>query len=338
MDGSVWQPLRPSCLRPTSSLRLTVFPNGQFQHHQSRATLRSRSPCASWALPLHRGLVRGFFPAPHHHDPNETLSNFQIWVMVVFPSPVTAGERLRDQGFLRAGCGCVINASRRCGVPATGCCGTGPSRLSPLSSSPVTHRVWGSRCRGSSRSRRMRGWRPPDSGAVILEVRSSTCSASHTLLPSASAAPQGPEVRGGPFHVLGLRFVSQGSAGVPVASCCGSGKSSDVAASSLLTVAAAAPVPVHAVSGGTRKYLFISSSLHRPFDGCFLLHAAKLVEVGRNIAVLSLGEGSCDDDLPDQAPKLVKFVDTAVVPSLAMDGVTTRRELLGSFVGRRWEC
>ena len=24
------------------------------------------------------------------------------------------------------GCGCVINASRRCGVPATGCCGTGP--------------------------------------------------------------------------------------------------------------------------------------------------------------------------------------------------------------------
>ena len=65
------------------------------------------------------------------------------------------------------------------------------------------------------------------------------------------------------------------------------------------------------MSGGTRKYLFISSSLHRPFGGCFLLHAAKLVEVGRNIAVLSLGEGSCDDDLPDQAPKLVKFVDTA---------------------------
>ena len=92
------------------------------------------------------------------------------------------------------------------------------------------------------------------------------------------------------------------------------------------------------MSGGTRKYLFISSSLHRPFGGCFLLHAAKLVEVGRNIVVLSLGEGSCDDDLPDQAPKLVKFVDTAVVPSLAMDGVTTRRELLGSFVGRRWEC
>ena len=24
------------------------------------------------------------------------------------------------------GCVCVINASRRCGVPATGCCGTGP--------------------------------------------------------------------------------------------------------------------------------------------------------------------------------------------------------------------
>ena len=46
-------------------------------------TLRSRSPCASWAPPLHRGLVRGSFPAPHHHDPNETLPNFSIWVMVV---------------------------------------------------------------------------------------------------------------------------------------------------------------------------------------------------------------------------------------------------------------
>ena len=29
--------------------------------------------------PLHRGLVRGSFPAPHHHDPNETLPNFSIW-------------------------------------------------------------------------------------------------------------------------------------------------------------------------------------------------------------------------------------------------------------------
>ena len=60
------------------------------------------------------------------------------------------------------------------------------------------------------------------------------------------------------------------------------------------------------MSGGTRKYLFISSSLHRPFGGCFLLQAAKLVEVGRNIAVLSLDEGSCDD-LPGQAPKSVKL-------------------------------
>ena len=53
--------------------------------------------------PLQRGLVRGSFPAPHHHDPNKTLPNFQIWVMVVFPSSNTAGERLRDQRFLRAG-------------------------------------------------------------------------------------------------------------------------------------------------------------------------------------------------------------------------------------------
>ena len=45
-----------------------------FEH--SSPTLRSRSPCASWAPPLHRGLVRGSFPAPHHHDPNEMLPNF----------------------------------------------------------------------------------------------------------------------------------------------------------------------------------------------------------------------------------------------------------------------
>ena len=89
----MWQPLRPSCLRPTSSLRLTVFPNGQFQHHQSRATLRSRSPCASWAPPLHRGLVRGFFPAPHHHDPNEMLPNFAFWVVVVSHSGPTLEAR-----------------------------------------------------------------------------------------------------------------------------------------------------------------------------------------------------------------------------------------------------
>ena len=75
-------------------------------------------------------------------------------------------------------------------------------------------------------------------GGQTLEASSSTCSASHPLLPSASAAPQGPEVRDGPCHVLGLRFVVPRLCGVPVASCCGSGKSSD--GSSLLTVAAAA--------------------------------------------------------------------------------------------------
>ena len=29
-----------------------------------------------------RGLVRGFFPAPHHHDPNKMLPNFPFWVVV----------------------------------------------------------------------------------------------------------------------------------------------------------------------------------------------------------------------------------------------------------------
>ena len=52
----------------------------------SRPTLRSRSPCASWAPPLHRGLVRESLNAPHHHDPNEMLPNFAFWVMVAAPS------------------------------------------------------------------------------------------------------------------------------------------------------------------------------------------------------------------------------------------------------------
>ena len=29
-----------------------------------------------------RELVRGSFPAPHHHDPNKMLPNFAFWVMV----------------------------------------------------------------------------------------------------------------------------------------------------------------------------------------------------------------------------------------------------------------
>ena len=61
-------------------------------------TLRSRSPCASWAPPLPRGLVRGFFPAPHHHDPNGMLPNFQIWVMV----DANGGCRRLRSHFLRA--------------------------------------------------------------------------------------------------------------------------------------------------------------------------------------------------------------------------------------------
>ena len=53
----------------------------------------------------------------------------------------------------------------------------------------------------------------------------------------------------------------------------------------------------------------------------------------------SLDEGSCDDGLPDQAPKLEKVNFATVVPPL--DGGycdDESRELLGSFVGRRREC
>ena len=33
--------------------------------------------------PPYMGLVRGSFPAPHHHDPHKMLPNFAFWVMVV---------------------------------------------------------------------------------------------------------------------------------------------------------------------------------------------------------------------------------------------------------------
>ena len=45
--------------------------------------------------PLHRGLVRGSFPAPHHHDPNEMLPNFAFWVMVAAHSSAPIGHLTR---------------------------------------------------------------------------------------------------------------------------------------------------------------------------------------------------------------------------------------------------
>ena len=78
--------LRATAVQPSNRrFQPSVHPqsHGHPEHRRHFSpTLRSRSPCASWAPPLHRGLVRGSFPAPHHHDPNEMLPNFQIWVMV----------------------------------------------------------------------------------------------------------------------------------------------------------------------------------------------------------------------------------------------------------------
>ena len=93
--------------------------------------------------------------------------------------------------------------SRRCGVPATPvlrvvgtCCtrpwfqcacvrseqlATVPSGTMCLSSSQTIRREWGSRSRGSLRSRRMRGWRPPDSGADKYWRQSSCTSPPATL-------------------------------------------------------------------------------------------------------------------------------------------------------------
>ena len=45
--------------------------------------------------PFIGGLCGGSFPAPHHHDPNEMLPNFQIWVMVASHSPIARRGRCR---------------------------------------------------------------------------------------------------------------------------------------------------------------------------------------------------------------------------------------------------
>ena len=101
---------------------------------------------------------------------------------------------------------------------------------------------------------------------------------------------------------------------------------------------AASVVPVYAVSGGTRKYLFIPSSLHRPFGGCFLLQAAKLVEVRRSVVEPSLDERSGGRRPAKSGAQVckVRLHDRGAF-RWTKAGVTTRRELLGSFVGRRRE-
>ena len=99
LTTSLWDPrqilARPHCeerVRPHIRVGRVkiILPSRRFEHAFVATTLlptlRSRSPCASWAPPLHRGLVRGSFPAPHHHDPNEMLPNFAFWVMVAAPS------------------------------------------------------------------------------------------------------------------------------------------------------------------------------------------------------------------------------------------------------------
>ena len=51
--------------------------------HREQQESEHSSPTLRSLPPLHRGLVRGSFPAPHHHDPNEMLLNFAFWVVVV---------------------------------------------------------------------------------------------------------------------------------------------------------------------------------------------------------------------------------------------------------------
>ena len=56
----------------------TQASSGSLRHH-ILSQLFGVGALAHRGLPsLHRGLVRGFFPAPHHHDPNEMLPNFGI--------------------------------------------------------------------------------------------------------------------------------------------------------------------------------------------------------------------------------------------------------------------
>ena len=58
------------------------------------------------------------------------LPIFSSQCRVSFHPLYTQGRVCDINAFLTQGCGCVINASWRCGAPSAGCCGTGPSRLS----------------------------------------------------------------------------------------------------------------------------------------------------------------------------------------------------------------
>ena len=102
----------------------------------------------------------------------------------------TAGERLRDQRFFRAGVRPDVAAS-----------------LLPVVAAPfrqgcrdLLHSAGDPPCLGIKKQRVVEV--PTDawlatSRAVVLEVHSSTCSASHTLLPPASAGPLDSEVPDG---------------------------------------------------------------------------------------------------------------------------------------------
>ena len=52
--------------------------------------------------PPYRGLVRGSFPAPHHHDPNEMLPNFCILGCGGVPFKWLILDPSRTRGFVSA--------------------------------------------------------------------------------------------------------------------------------------------------------------------------------------------------------------------------------------------
>ena len=198
---------------------------------------------------------------------------------------------------LTQGCSCIINASRRCGVPlnrllrhrsvqVVGTCCTRPHRQGhlcqvraarhcSLPDSVLELLADDPPCLGVKKQRVVKvvmdAWLTTAGlrGGQVLEASSRIFLVSHTLLPSASAGPQGP------VHRDGLGSL----------------------------------VPVTPVSGGIKKYLSIFSSLHRvsfhPLDtqaaaGCCGTGPFKLsgpVALGPGVRALVSGR-SCSPPFP----------------------------------------
>ena len=78
----VWTPTLLACKVQSRVLSPALLLTFTTTHLLMRDQLFGVGALAHRGLSPLQGLVRGSFPAPHHHDPNKMLPNFAFWVMV----------------------------------------------------------------------------------------------------------------------------------------------------------------------------------------------------------------------------------------------------------------